>query len=311
MNTYSFEIYKSHYDLCLQENTMKKTMLETSSLKKVKIKILKGILAQDEMGRAFMEYILEVSFNLQTWRLNKKFSQFVNFQSLLKRELSKLSFPESAELLLKVDNHQAHENRLKFLEQYIKDINTIIAVTESKAFKSFFGFEDHYDEEEEFLNGQPKITSSNPMNFLEIFSSDEEDEEEFLKGKFDAPEVAEEDIVKNKENNINQMKSTLHKPLKRKQVVASSVIKVIPPQDPNVTVKAKSKQSSKTHLHHEKLNNLNAFQQQKSGKNTPKGGAIPYEKDKFDSKGHNKSHDFTEKTNYKDLEFKRKALPKK
>lgn len=316
MKTFSFEIYKSHYNLCIEENNMKQTILDNSSFKKVKLKILKGLLAQNEMGTTYMEYIIEVSYNLQTWRLNKKFSQFVNFQSLLKRELPRITFPDTAELILKVDMHQAQENRLKFLDQYIKDISNINDITQSKVFKNFFGFEEHYDEEEDFLNGHPTKVGEkvNPMNFLEIFSSEDDDEEEFLKNKFDAPEVADEDIVKNKDTNINQMKNSVYKPLKRKQIIASSVIKITPPIESNqVGIKAKSKQSSKTHLPHEKINpviNL-TVQQQKSGKNTPKGGNLLNDKDKFDSKVHNKSHDYSEKNSYKDLEFKRKAFNKK
>lgn len=110
------------------------------------MKILKGVLAQDELGRPFLEYIIEVEYKFQTWRLSKKFHHFANFHKMLKKNFEKIKLPHSSEIFTRISDtsyYNFHENKLKYLEKYIKDISTFDVIVKSNLFKKFFGFDDH------------------------------------------------------------------------------------------------------------------------------------------------------------------------
>ena len=121
---------------------------DTSS-DKFKIKILKGILNKDELGKPFIEYITDITFNTQNWRINKKFNQFANLHKSLKNTFPDMKFPESASIfskILEVSNNNFHENKIKQLEKYLKDISEIPFINKSKQFRKFFDFDEYYDE---------------------------------------------------------------------------------------------------------------------------------------------------------------------
>ncbi len=97
------------------------------------------------MGKPFIDYIVEVIYNSQTWRVNKKFPQFSNFHKMLKNYLVDIKQPESANIFSKVEitkdsNH--HESKIKCIEKYLKDISQIPLITKSKIFRKFFEFEE-------------------------------------------------------------------------------------------------------------------------------------------------------------------------
>lgn len=116
---------------------------------KFKIKILKGLLNKDELGKPYIEYITDITYNTQNWRVNKKFNQFANLHKSLKNSFPDLKFPESSNLFSKiseVSNNNFHENKIKQLEKYLKDISEIPQINKSKPFRKFIDFEEYYDE---------------------------------------------------------------------------------------------------------------------------------------------------------------------
>jgi len=120
---------------------------------KLKIKILKGVLNKDELGKPFIEYITEVSYNSQIWRANRKFNQFANLhKSLINLMGEDFKFPDSSNIFVKlVENNNFHENKIKQLEAYIREISDIPDIVNSKIFRKFFDFhcnteENHFEE---------------------------------------------------------------------------------------------------------------------------------------------------------------------
>lgn len=115
---------------------------------KLKIKILKGILSKDELGKPYIEYITEVSFNTQIWKVNRKFNQFANLHKSLKSLMGEdFKFPESSNIFTKiVENNNFHENKIKYLEAYVREISEIPVISNSKIFKKFFDFHLHTEE---------------------------------------------------------------------------------------------------------------------------------------------------------------------
>ena len=51
---------------------------------KLTIKILKEILKNDEFGKPYLEYIIDINYNTQNWRINKRFNQFANLYKTIK-----------------------------------------------------------------------------------------------------------------------------------------------------------------------------------------------------------------------------------
>jgi len=117
---------------------------------KLKIKILKGILSKDELGKPYIEYITEVSYNTQIWKVNRKFNQFANLHKSLKSLMGEdFKFPESSNIFTKiVENSNFHENKIKYLEAYVREIGDIPVISNSKIFRKFFDF--HLNTEENF-----------------------------------------------------------------------------------------------------------------------------------------------------------------
>ena len=98
---------------------------------KLKIKILKGILNKDELGKPYIEYIIEITYNNQSWRVNKKFNQFGNLHKTLKSLFSEIKLPESSNIFSKInmggkDTNNYHENKIKQIEKYLKPSSLLL-----------------------------------------------------------------------------------------------------------------------------------------------------------------------------------------
>jgi hypothetical protein len=74
MKFYSFEEYEEHVDECNTENSIE----YHKSNEKIQIKIIKGVLKRDDMGRPFIEYIVDIFFNHHNWKVSRKFIHFSN-----------------------------------------------------------------------------------------------------------------------------------------------------------------------------------------------------------------------------------------
>ena len=53
---------------------------------KLKIKILKGWVKKDELGKPYLEYIIDIYYDTQNWRISKKFNQFSSLFKTLKNQ---------------------------------------------------------------------------------------------------------------------------------------------------------------------------------------------------------------------------------
>ena len=84
---YLYENFKDHYTGCKKGIIISNTNINNNgnfNPEKLRIKILKGKVKQDELGKPFLEYIIDVNCDTQNWRLNKRFNQFSNLYKTLK-----------------------------------------------------------------------------------------------------------------------------------------------------------------------------------------------------------------------------------
>ena len=122
---------------------------------KLKIKILKGKLKTDELGKPYLEYILDINYYSQNWRLSKTFNQFANLHKTIKTMFNNsITMPLSANIFINFGNNitgSFYQNKIVQLEKFLKEIAEIEEINSSKTFRKFLELEQNFDEENEML----------------------------------------------------------------------------------------------------------------------------------------------------------------
>ena len=167
---FTYDIFKEHYNKCKDsvgninnsqksENDKSKMSVEVSKFifnpEKLKIKIIKGRLKSDELGKPYLEYILDINYNSQNWRISKRFNQFANLYKTIKNFFKgNIKMPQSSNIFVNFGgslNGSFHENKIQQLEKFIKDLSEIKIVSNSKIFKKFLEFDNNFDEENDMI----------------------------------------------------------------------------------------------------------------------------------------------------------------
>jgi hypothetical protein len=196
---YTLELFQSHYKLC-DPNITKTEKIQQPYF--VKVKILKGLLNKDELGKPYIEYITDITYNnTQNWRVNKKFNQFANLHKTFKMLFPDFKFPESASIFSKINlnsitekglsssignwnemkspqlsataqGNNFHENKIKLLEKYLNDICEIDKLVRSKAFRKFFEFgENIFNLEEDEEINESMVKGGREVNVIGVTGS--------------------------------------------------------------------------------------------------------------------------------------------
>ena len=157
---YLYEDFKDHYANC-QKGLISNTNINNNNInfspEKLKIKILKGKVKQDELGKPFLEYIIDVNYDTQSWRINRRFNQFSNLFKTLKNlyKGTGIQMPQSSNIFVNFGNNSQfssfHENKIIQLEKFLKDLSEINMINTSKPFRKFLEFEQYVDEDNEVI----------------------------------------------------------------------------------------------------------------------------------------------------------------
>ena len=172
---YLYDDFKDHYSNC-QKGLISNANINNNNINfnpdKLKIKILKGRVKQDELGKPFLEYIIDVNYDTQNWRINKRFNQFANlFKTLKNSYKGVVQMPPSANIFINFGNNNTsssfHENKIIQLEKFLKDLSEINIINTSKPFRKFLEFEQYVDEDNEIIVNinQQQLRSNNYNNF--------------------------------------------------------------------------------------------------------------------------------------------------
>ena len=184
---FSYDIFREHYQKCkgLSNETKINKKLENNKKQngneeykiilnpeKLKIKIIKGHLKNDELGKPFLEYIIDVNYNNQNWRISKRFNQFANLYKTIKSLFKgNVKMPPSSNIFVDFKGNLTgsfHENKIQQLEKFIKDLSEISIVSNSKIFKKFLEFNQNFDEENDAIynniNNEEKNKEMNEFN---------------------------------------------------------------------------------------------------------------------------------------------------
>ena len=182
---FNYEDFKAHYSICDKEindenennlninndnNTINNKNINFNAISsidlvnnkinkfnpdKLKIKILKGKLKTDELGKPYLEYILDINYYSQNWRLSKKFIQFANLYKTIKTMFkNNINMPESSNIFVNFGNNfngSFYQNKIQQLEKFINEISLIEEINSSKIFRKFLELDQNFDEENDFL----------------------------------------------------------------------------------------------------------------------------------------------------------------
>ena len=178
LKNFNFDSFKSHYPICQKTILTSSQKIDTISIDKLKIKILKGRVKQDELGKPFLEYIIDIWYNGQNWRINKRFNQFANLYKTLKSIFRGIiNMPPSADIFVSVNGvgqiSSFHENKILQLEKFIKDLAEIEVVNKSKGFRKFLEFENFVDEDENEIIENSRYSNINNSS-INLVSKDKE-----------------------------------------------------------------------------------------------------------------------------------------
>ena len=178
---YLYDDFKEHYTNCqkgLISNVNPINDRTNFNPDKLKIKILKGRVKQDELGKPFLEYIIDINYDTQNWRINKRFNQFANLFKTLKNSYKGIvQMPPSANIFINFGNNSFgsfHENKIIQLEKFLKDLSEISTLNTSKQFRKFIEFEQYVDEDNDIMvnYNQPPVKNSN-LNYNGMNDTDE------------------------------------------------------------------------------------------------------------------------------------------
>ena len=139
---------------------------------KLKIKILKGKLKTDELGKYYLEYILDINYYSQNWRLSKKFIQFANLYKTIKTMFkNSINMPLSSNIFVNFQNNISgsfYQNKIQQLEKFINEISQIEEINSSKIFRKFLELDQNFDEENDilFLKNEKFQQTMNSNNYF-------------------------------------------------------------------------------------------------------------------------------------------------
>ena len=182
---FNYEDFKTHYSICDKDindenenhqniynvnNTINNKNINANGISsidlvnnkinkfnpdKLKIKILKGKLKTDELGKPYLEYILDINYYSQSWRLSKKFIQFANLYKTIKTMFkNNINMPESSNIFVNFGNNfngSFYQNKIQQLEKFINEISLIEEINSSKIFRKFLELDQNFDEENDLL----------------------------------------------------------------------------------------------------------------------------------------------------------------
>ena len=74
----------------------------------------------DEIGKPYLDYIIDINYSGQNWRINKKFNQFANLYKTIKSLFKgSINMPQSSNIFVNINemtNGNFHENKISGLE---------------------------------------------------------------------------------------------------------------------------------------------------------------------------------------------------
>ena len=152
---FSYDEFKTHYFQCKSfdkdnENSLCKSSKLGFNPNKLKIDIKGGKLNSDEFGKPYLEYIIQVNYFSQKWKITKTFEQFAHLYKTIKTIFKdNLLISNSSNIFSNLGGSLSgsfHENKIQQLNKFVNEIANIEEINTSVIFRKFFGFENFDDD---------------------------------------------------------------------------------------------------------------------------------------------------------------------
>ena len=131
---------------------------------KLKIKIIKGQIKNDELNKPYLDYIININYDgTKNWQIHKKFYHFANLYHALNNGYNEFAqFPISLSNIFNDSNSKSsfNLNKIQQLEKFINEVAHTDVINTSKPFLKFIELEKHFNRKE---NSKNISTSSNHM----------------------------------------------------------------------------------------------------------------------------------------------------
>ena len=177
---FTLEEYKQHKNNCGENKSIKNNLNDNNyeddfnthlNPGKLRVRVLKGKIKNENLGRPYLEYILDINYsNTHHWRLGKKFSDFTKLYNTINSLYKEYITIPISNIFIDLNNSSSvgsfHENKIRQLEQFINDIIDTEIINISKPFIKFIEFEKHYDEDSDLLLGLSKSQKPHISNTM-------------------------------------------------------------------------------------------------------------------------------------------------
>ena len=136
---------------------------------RLKIKIIKGEVKNDELNKPYLDYIINVNYdNTKNWQIHKKFYDFANLYNAINNSYREIAqFPMSLSNIFEDLNSKSsfNINKIQQLEKFINEVAHTDIINTSKSFLKFIELEQNFHKKEKGIsyksNFENKSYSSN------------------------------------------------------------------------------------------------------------------------------------------------------
>ena len=183
LQSFKIKDFKGHLKNCTNNNNRYKHKYYKSwnegnifdsnfNPKYLKIKILKINIKEDEIGKAYLNYLIDIKYNGQNWRINKKFNEFIYLYNAIQNIFNgSFQLPEYRSIFINIQKGGSYQNKIFELEKFLNDLSNINPINTSKPFLKFLEFKNNYNS---YIN--------NPYN-RKVMNIVEEDNNQFYVNK--------------------------------------------------------------------------------------------------------------------------------
>ena len=148
---FPYQEISAHQNNCINNNIFNNNMFDDKNFdfnpNNLEVKITNCKIKTDEIGKPYVEYILNINYNGTNWKINKKYSDFTqlyNNLNLIYKDVIKLSVNLNNVFNTKDSSYNFNENKMNQLQNFLNEIINTDVINTSKILLKFIQFDKFY-----------------------------------------------------------------------------------------------------------------------------------------------------------------------
>ena len=135
---------------------------------KLSIKVIKAKVKNDELGKPYIEYLINVKYGDKNWQIRKKFYHFANLFNNLNNKYQDFVPINLSNIFDDLNSNSSFNlNKIKQLDKFLNEIASADVINTSKPFLKFIEFEKNLNKKEGSRN-KNKYTDKNNLPYKHI-----------------------------------------------------------------------------------------------------------------------------------------------